>query len=341
MEAQSTADIDRFVRSLSELRQVVDAGAETSALLQAIVSEAARIVDADSAVLILLDDDGQRLILSATHGLTEGQAAQVTFRPGEGVAGWVIAHGEAALIADTGRDDRFVPIVSPSRPVQSMLAVPIAVRGRTIGVLCAGHETPGWFDDRRRSLLDHLARSTAPALDDARLYRLALSDPLTGLCNRQHLAERLRTEVDRSHRYGQPLSVLMLDLDRFAAINDDHGHKVGDTVLRELARRMQDGLREVDLLARYDGEAFVAVLPNTNRAGAERAADRMLEVVRQAPVDTDIGPLRLTASAGGAVLGPREEARDLLVRADAALYQAKSQGRDRAVFNWLCFASVS
>ena len=341
MGAQSTADVEQFVRSLSELQQLVDAGAETSALLQTVVTEAARIVEADSAVLLLLDDDRQRLVLSASHGLTEAQVEQIKFRPGEGVAGWVVQHGKAAVIADTRCDDRFVPMISPSLPVQSMLAVPLQVRSRTIGVLFAGHDTVGWFTEAHRSLFAFLASSAVLALENARLYRLALTDPLTGLHNRQHLSERLREEVDRSHRYGQPLSILMLDLDRFAAINGSYGHAVGDSVLKTLAQRWSSALREVDLLARYDGQSFVAILPNTNRPGAERAADRLLEAVRSGPVDTPVGPLHLTASAGGAVLGPREEARDLLIRADAALYQAKSQGRDRAVFNWLCFASVS
>ena len=341
MEAQSTADVEQFVRSLTELHQVVDAGAESSALLQAVVSEAARLLDADSATLVMLDDDREQLVMSASHGLTAGQIAQLAFRPGEGVIGWVVAHGEAVVIENTAHDERFIPMVSPSRPVQSMLAVPLKVRQRTIGVLCASHEEIGRFSEAHRSLLSFLASSTALALDNARLYRLALTDPLTGLHNRQHLTERLREEVDRSHRYGQPLSVLMIDLDRFASINDAHGRTVGDAMLRTVAKRLHNALREVDLLARYDGQVFVAVLPNTNRIGAERAADRMLEVVRYKPIDAAGGRLTLTASAGGAVLGPREEARDLLVRAEAALFQAKSQGRDRAVFNWLCFASVS
>lgn len=336
MGAQSPAEVERFVRSLSELNQVVDAGAETSALLQTVVDEAARILEADSTALLLLDNDLRNPVLSAAHGLTEPQVAQLTSRRTEGVSAWVIEHREAAIITDTARDPRFVPLSSPSRPVQSMVAVPVAIGERTIGVLSAGHEALGWFTDEHRSLLAFLASSAADALEAARLYRLALTDPLTGVHNRQHLSERLREEVDRSHRYNQPLSVLMVELDRPAETGPG-----ANAVLRTMAERMQASLREVDLLARYDGQVFVAVLPNTSRTGAKRAADRMLDQVRGGPVETSVGPLTLTASAGGAVLGPREEARDVLVRAEAALYQAKSQGRDGAVFNWLCFASVS
>ena len=341
MGVQSTAEVEQFVRSLAELHQVVDAGAETDALLHAVATEAARILEAESTTLLLLDEDRRRLVLSAAHGLTESQAAQLTFRPGEGIAGWVVDHERPLLIADTTQDVRFVPLVSPARPVRSVLAVPIQIRGRTVGVLCANHETPDWFTDAHRSLLSFLVSSAVLALENARLYRLALTDPLTGLHNRQHLCERLREEVDRSHRYGQPLSILMLDLDHFTDINSARGRSVGDVVIRVVAQRMQSALREVDLLARYEGQVFVAVLPNTSRPGAERAADRILDALRTGPIETDDGPVTITASVGGAVLGSREEARDLLIRADAALYQAKSQGRDRAVFNWLCFASVS
>ncbi|MEO1334613.1 MAG: sensor domain-containing diguanylate cyclase, partial [Myxococcota bacterium] len=304
-------------------------------------SEAARMVEAQSAVLMLLDEEGQREVLSAVEGLTEGLAKQVQFRPGEGIAGWVADQGAGVVIADATRDPRFRPLASPSRPVGAVVGVPLRLRHRTIGILIAEHEHVGFFEETHRALLSFLASSTVIALDNVRLYRLALTDPLTGLHNRQYLSERLQQEVDRAHRYRQPLSVLMLNIDRFAPIQSAHGQRISDTVLGTVAGRMNDALREVDLLARYDGQSFVCLLPNTGRTGAERAADRVLQTVRARPIDTAVGPMAITASVGGAVLGPREETRDLLVRAEAALFQAKNQGRDRAIFNWLCFASVS
>ncbi|MEM7676756.1 MAG: sensor domain-containing diguanylate cyclase [Myxococcota bacterium] len=337
---QSTEDVEHFVRYLSELNRVVEPGVESTTLLNTVVGEAARLLDAQSAVLLLLDEDEQREVLSAVAGLTESQARQVRFRSGEGLAGWVVDRGEDAIITHAAEDPRFRPLTVPSRPVGSAIAVPLRLRHRTIGVLIAEHERVDFFEERHRALLTFWASSTVIALDNARLYRLALTDPLTGLHNRQYLSERLQQEVDRAHRYRQPLSVLMLDIDRFSE-HVKRGPNVGDTILGTVARRMDDALREVDLLSRYDGHSFVGLLPNTGRAGAERAADRVLQAVRAQSVETPNGSQFVTASVGGAVLGPREETRDILVRAEAALFQAKRQGRDRAIFNWLCFASVS
>lgn len=341
LPAGETMDLTRLYRCITQLNQVMNRGVDLSVLLETIVREGALLLGADTASVLLLDQHRQRLLVSAAHGLTPQERTQIQFRPGEGVAGWVVAQAAPALVADTEKDPRFQTFLHQRRAMRSMVAVPLLIRGAAIGVICATHPEANAFSNDHVELLTFLAHSVVLDVENARLYRLAITDGLTGLYNRQHLAERLREEVDRAHRYTQPLTLLLVDLDHFKRFNDRHGHQVGDEVLEQVAARIVGATRESDLVARYGGEEFVALLPNTGREGGQRAATRLLESIRSAPIETSSGPLSVTFSVGGALLNTREEPRDLLARADAALYQAKSQGRDRFVFNWLSFAGLS
>ncbi len=333
-------DLGRIYRCVAELNQVMNRGVELSVLLETIARETALLLGAETTSVLLLDNHRERLVCSASQGLTPAERDAIEFRPGEGVAGWVVAHGTPALISDTTRDARFVPFAQP-RKIRSMLCIPLLVRRQPIGVICATHAEKNWFSKDHEELLAFLANSVVLDVENARLYRMAITDPLTGVYNRQHLAERLKEEVDRSHRYRTPLAVLLLDLDHFKTVNDRFGHAGGDRALEEVASRMVAVTREVDIVARYGGEEFVAILPNTGREGAEIASKRLLEAIRATPVSTGRGEVLITVSIGGAVLNRHEEARDLLARADAALYQAKEQGRNRFAFNWLSSAGSS
>ena len=159
--------------------------------------------------------------------------------------------------------------------------------------------------------------------------RLSLTDALTGCLNRRALDERLQAEVERSRRYGRPLSVVFMDLDHFKRVNDQYGHATGDVVLREVASRCQRELRaQVDWLARYGGEEFLVVLPESGTAEAHQLAHRLGAVMRDTHIDVDGLLLRVTASYGVAQLHGDETMEGLLSRADAALYEAKAAGRD-------------
>jgi diguanylate cyclase (GGDEF)-like protein len=341
MPAGQQMDLTRFYRCISELNQVMNRGVELSVLLETICRETTILLASETTSVLLLDRHRERLLCSAAQGLTPKERDAIAFRPGEGVAGWVIANGEPALISDTTEDPRFVPFVNQKRIIRSMITIPLVIRGQAIGCICSTHPTKGWFTKEHEELLNFLANSVVLDVENARLYRMAITDSLTGLFNRQHLAERLKEEVDRAHRYDVPLGLLMADLDHFKQVNDRYGHAAGDHVLEHVAKRLASVTREVDLVARYGGEEFIALLPNTGRDGAEQAARRIITAIRESPAEVNGQPFPLTISIGGAILGLREEPRDLLARADAALYQAKSEGRDRYVFNWLSFAGLS
>jgi len=188
------------------------------------------------------------------------------------------------------------------------------------------------FDQIRTYLTQLEADRESFAAELSRMIELSLTDELTGLPNRRAFMQRLQDEVARAHRYGTPLALAIIDIDRFKPINDRYGHSAGDAVLREYARHVLSAFRHHDLVARYGGEEFAVLFPGTPPAGVIRALEKARARVRGHVVD--IGEARLplpTFSAGVAMLHPGENGQDLIRRADQALYQAKRGGRDRIV----------
>ncbi len=172
----------------------------------------------------------------------------------------------------------------------------------------------------------------APEAEDSLRY-LILTDPLTGLYNRRFLVEGLRREFEAARRYRYPLSCAMVDLDHFKPVNDRYGHLVGDHVLTEIARILRKTFRAPDLCFRYGGEEFTVLMPHTDADAARTACERLLSSLRSEPLATPAGPIKITASVGVATFlnGNYHRAEELLAAADAALYTAKRQGRDRVV----------
>lgn len=173
----------------------------------------------------------------------------------------------------------------------------------------------------------------------ARLQHLADHDELTGLPNRRRLIARLESAADLARKSDMTFSVAVLDLDYFKRINDHFGHQAGDEVLTELARRAADLLRGADALVRIDetvadfgrfgGEEFLALLPDTDLAGASRAAERLRREICERPFETSAGLVECTASIGVAEHQPGESISHTIARADEALYSAKDDGRNR------------
>jgi diguanylate cyclase (GGDEF)-like protein len=159
-----------------------------------------------------------------------------------------------------------------------------------------------------------------------RLNRLSGSDMLTGLMNRRKIEEVLTQEFERSHRYGQALALIFIDIDHFKAVNDRLGHDTGDKVLAQVATRIQEALRVTDVVARWGGEEFLVVCPGTALDTAAALAERLRQTVAQSPIET---AGHITVSAGVTQVQPRESWQACFRRLDASLYRAKSSGRDQ------------
>ncbi|WP_274628922.1 PleD family two-component system response regulator [Arvimicrobium flavum] len=181
---------------------------------------------------------------------------------------------------------------------------------------------------RRKRYNDHLRASVAQTIE------MAVTDGLTGLHNRRYLDNHLQTLFDRAVARKRPLSVVMTDLDRFKSINDTYGHDAGDLVLREFARRLRKNVRGIDLACRYGGEEFIVIMPDTDGDIAEMVAERIRAQIAQTPFSLGEGKpdLEVTVSVGVSSLRRgADNPQNLMKRADVALYEAKTGGRNRVV----------
>jgi diguanylate cyclase (GGDEF)-like protein len=219
--------------------------------------------------------------------------------------------------------------------VASVALGPIEPGGRVRGLITVGRKDRP-FDDGDRDILRSLAAQATLALENVELHyqvqQQAVTDELTGLANHGHFQELLQAEIEQVRRYQHPVGLIMLDLDDFKSINDTYGHQQGDVVLKQVARVLRDTSREPDLPARYGGEEMAVILPHTDLEGASSISERLrtaIEGLRIPRLDQD-GTLRITASFG--VAASAEGDKDALIAdADAALYTAKRQGKNRTV----------
>jgi diguanylate cyclase (GGDEF)-like protein len=236
----------------------------------------------------------------------------------------------------------YVPRVSakekPNLTLQSLLAVPVPTDMGVDMVLCVESAKAHRFSEIHQNLMTSIARAAGFALSRARLYeekeRLASRDGLTGAINHRTFQETFQNEILRAQRYDQVLGLLLLDIDFFKKVNDTHGHPVGDRVLVDVAAVLQTQVRAgIDVVARYGGEEFVCLLVDVNRGQAAESAERIRRGIEEKIFDLGKQQFHVTVSIGVALF-PEDgrHGKDVLERADKALYRAKESGRNRVVF---------
>jgi diguanylate cyclase (GGDEF)-like protein len=221
--------------------------------------------------------------------------------------------------------------VEPSR----LLRLPLAVEEDLRGLMWIWG---GAISVSDLPILSIFAKQISTSLERARLFQevqnLAITDPLTGLLNRRSLFELGRIEFARSERLHRPFSCLMLDLDDFKKINDQHGHQTGDVVLQEFARLCRESVREIDLVGRYGGEELIILMPETRLDSARTVADRLCVNLAESVIPVAEAEIRITASIGVAAMDENTTELDTLVaRADQAMYIAKHKGRNRVALS--------
>lgn len=233
------------------------------------------------------------------------------------------------IVADASNDALFIdnPLVTGQPHIRSYAGIPlITAEGYAIGTLCAIDTVPRDFSQSEIAILTNCAKVV---MGEIELRQVASTDVLTGVMSRRAWADCAEREAPRARRYGAALSFLMIDVDRFKAVNDRLGHQVGDQILMELAQAIGELMRESDWFGRYGGEEFVAALPETNLAQATILAERI-----RAAIGTKrfacLGDQACTISIGVAMLARDETScNPTLNRADQALYLAKKMGRNQ------------
>ncbi|MGD8327975.1 MAG: sensor domain-containing diguanylate cyclase [Acidobacteriota bacterium] len=235
-----------------------------------------------------------------------------------------------------------------SEGMRSSLTCPLAAAGKPVGLMVFSSKEPNTYDEDHRAMLEHIAEHVATILERSRLYeRLgelnwqlriakdaleyqATHDGLTRLYNRSAILDTAEQEMERAGRRGRPITIVMCDIDHFKAINDAHGHLVGDRVLQAVADRLKEALRSYETVGRYGGEEFLITLYDCDAEGAPHAMERLRTAVGGEGIETTKGVVNVSISLGAAAGNGNEADLDTFIRlADEAMYEAKEAGRDR------------
>ncbi len=304
---QSAASGQAGRRALTELEAVPDVFEtffDASAVGLALADLSTRFVRVNAAYAALVDSTPEDLV---------GVPFSSRLHPGDGSD----AHDRASLLLAGEASE----LRSERRYVRPDGSVRWVLHGVT--VVAGADGRPAWFAVSAQDITERHAAEDELRQLTARLAEQAVRDPLTGLANRMLLEERLRAVLSRDARAGSSTGLLFLDLDGFKAVNDRHGHLVGDAVLRATAQRLSAVVRPSDTVARLGGDEFVVLVENADPAGLEQLADRLREAVR-VPVQLGRLSLEVQTSVGTALSAAgREEPRTLLAAADRSMYAAK------------------
>lgn len=315
---QRVADMDE----LGAISRELAAKTDPAAARESICAAAMRSAGADLTMLYEPSPDGESLICTSAAGAATGIALPLRGEPsGTGIA---YASGKAFFVSDAAGHPAVSQQVVAATGLASAVWQPVILGGRAIAVLAVGWcERRTEVPERASVMLELLAAEASVAIERSSLFTqlsdLSRTDPLTGAHNRRSLHERFDESLSRSASTGEPLCLLMVDIDHFKAYNDAHGHQVGDRLLKEAVAAWTHEVRTADTVARYGGEEFAIIAPECTLADGQRLADRLRAVM----------PDGQTASVGVARWDGKETADALLARADAALYVAKRSGRDR------------
>ncbi len=299
-------------------------------LLESIFKVATALVRGERASLLLRRDSADtHFIMAMAQGIAEEVRKEVRVREGEGIAGRVAQTKQALLVR--GREES-PALVSGRYRSDSFVSVPIVVNDRAQGVLSVADRLDGQpFDttdlETLRVLADHIATCLVQQRRDEQLIELAETDALTQLYNRRHFDQRLEAESRRAQRTGEPLSLLMIDVNAFKEINDVLGHREGDEVLRLVAEAMRRTVRAYDVPVRFGGDEFAVLLPSADTASATRAAERILSSVASSlPKHVLVAVPRVGLSIGVTSMPTAPDGKALVDQADAAMYLAKDVG---------------
>ena len=320
-----------------KLAQSLNSTFDLDTILRTILEHMERLLQTELWTLLMVDEERQELYYALAAGGEEVALRDLRVKVGEGVAGWVVQHGETLIVPEANDDPRAREEYAGKRQtVRSVIALPLRGRRGTHGVIEIFNTRSEQMTDYAITFLhilaDHAAIAIENARDVTRIQQLTITDDITGLFNVRHLYNVLARELDRYSKLGLPLSLALLDLDRFKLVNDAHGHLVGSELLALTGKRLVELSRKQDLCFRYGGDEFVILMPETYAETAAAHARKLQRLLSETRFRTKLGlNLSVRASVGVAtcpVDGTTLHA--IIGMADTRMYNAKNAGRTQA-----------
>jgi diguanylate cyclase (GGDEF)-like protein len=292
---------------------------------------------AEKGMVYLIARDTGQLQMRAAIGYSDPRIQKINQPESGGYVARAVQGRKPLLIRDMQRESswRYQGNISEIRAIQSVIVAPLVhPSAQVLGALSLESPRPAAFDEDDLRLLVSFAATATTAIYNAQLHaevqKLAITDALTGLYNRRGFEELGRRELERLRRFEHPLTAMMVDVDFFKKVNDNYGHRVGDQVIRAVAKRLVSSLREVDIIGRFGGDEFTVLLPETDLFTAVGVAERTLTTVSELPIIADQFALQLTVSVGVVRAETNVASLDALLElADRAMYAAKQGGRNQ------------
>ena len=325
------------VDMIADIGQALTSTFDMNEVINLIMKNMTRLFELENWSLLLVDDLSGELYFEVAIDPENKNIDGLRFKSEEGVAGWVLKEKKTLIIDDVSRDERFTGHIDKliSFKTKSLVAVPLIFRNKTIGVLeLVNCKEPKKIKGTQLKLLTLLADFAAIAISNAKHYQhinqLTITDDLTGLNNSRHLHYILDKEISRCLEGGKLLTLIFIDIDHLKKVNDAHGHLAGSEVISEFGRVIKSLLRSGDFGARYGGDEFVVILPETSKPEAIQIANLLRQNINKKHFLGSMNlDLHLTASFGVATFPDDADSKDAIIKiADDMMYKVKNSTRN-------------